>query len=167
MLFNTSLSSGEGFSKTSYKIVKVKELYALSLPYYLEKTSGLSTTASLQYRNLTKKLLVIVVDEEKLKMDSLMTAFTPADYYDHVARQVAQKLDEAVIEKPSAKVIGTCNALQGGIDGKFLGTPLRYIIEIVESKTHYYQIICWTEEASISDVGNDIHLIINSFKELK
>lgn len=167
MAVSMSKWSTEGFSQTRYETVDIKGLYSLDLPDYLEKTSELSDTASLQFRNLNKKLLVIALDEEKSKINAFQEGFTISDYYDYVAKQVAQKLEDVVIERPSTKALGALSVLQGGINGKFLGTQLRYIVEVVEGETRFYQVICWTEERALNDVGNDIHLIINSFKEAK
>lgn len=167
MVFSMSIWSTKGFNQTRYVTVDIKGLYSLDLPDYLEKTSELSVTASLQFRNLNKKLLVIAIDEEKSKINALQEGFTISDYYDYVAKQVTQKLEDAVIEKPSAKALGALSVLQGGINGKFLGTSLRYIVEVVESEIRYYLVICWTEERALNDVADDIHLIINSFKEVK
>lgn len=156
----------DGLNQKKYVTIEIKGLYSLGLPDYLEETSDLSKTASLQFMNLNKKLLVIAIDEEKSRISAMQEEFTISDYYDHVARQVAHNLEDAFVEHPSSQSFGGLGALQGGINGKFLGTPLRYVVQVVEGRSRYYQVICWTEERALNEVGEDIHFILNSFKEI-
>ncbi|MEX2566035.1 MAG: hypothetical protein WD431_08845 [Cyclobacteriaceae bacterium] len=157
----------DGFLQPGFIRIVVDGLFSLEIPDYLEKTAGLSEGAPFQYLNLTKKLLVIALWEEKSEVEKTDLVGDIIQYYNHVSQQVAQKLEEADIKRASSKWVHGLNALQGAVSGRFQGTSLRYVIEVLEGKTHYFQVICWTETRKLNEVAHDMHILINSFKELR
>ena len=166
------LSCGGNSNET--QTVKVKNLYAIEIPGYFEKTSGLNEDASLEYKNVFKDIYLIVIDEPKSGFDDVIEENEMTYLYEPNLSGYAKIVKETFENSgtmdniPDFKdtVINGLNAKTLQCTGTVEGENIYLMSACIEGKNHYYQIVSWTQASNKDDYKKDIDAMINSFKEL-
>ena len=145
---------------------KVGHAYYLSVPNYMTETKDLNKSATLQYQNILKQAYVIVIEDNKAELDSLGMKFTdPQEFYDGFITDFTSGLENKTFIGPKGLKIGKNNAVQGEVSAKFDGSPIWYLITVVETPTHFYKIISWTLVGNKDKLKQDYIKMVNSFHE--
>lgn len=119
--------------------------FTMEIPNYMAKTYDLNDAASLQYNNKVKEAYVIVIEDSKDELNSLsmifqnpkefLEAFTK-DYHLESANRTISEIREFESNKnPHAQVEMSWSTDDG---------DLYMMITSVETKEHFYKILCWT-----------------------
>jgi hypothetical protein len=140
--------------------------FKLSIPDYMVKTYELNDVASLQYQNTTKEAYVIVIEDPKDQLESLGIKFTDAkNFLDEFVKDYKTENDKRSTKNASQFNANGNNCAQLELywseeDGDFF-----MLITAVESKTHFYKILCWTILEKAPDLKKDFLAIAKSLKD--
>lgn len=140
--------------------------YTMEIPDYLVRAFDLNDVASLQYKNESKEAYVIVIEDDKEHLQSLGMKFVdPEDFLEHFLRDY--KNEESGRE--FSKVINfTANGnehsqVEMSWDQDDLGFFM--LVTAVETKNHYYKILCWTLKQNATILKDDFKKIAKSLKD--
>ncbi len=150
--------------------VKINEQYSVELPAFLSEGDSLNADASLQYQNVFKEFYVVVIDEPKVDLDSLFadTGNNLENYAKLLKTNFQNGLTKIKISPTTTTQINGLKAQTLTIEGVLEGTHnIYYEAAVVESKTHYYQVLAWTLANQKEKYSKQMKNIIASFKELK
>lgn len=166
-VFNTIPS----FSQTKFVEQKAGHIIYMSLPEYMVKTSELNDVASMQYMNKAKEAYVVVIEDSKEDLEAGGTKYVGLkDFHDSVIESLKSEDPKAQESKPTEfqqngnKFYQTdLNATLQTEDGKEI--KVTYLVTYVESKTHYYQILCWTLASNYKNLVGDFKKIAETIRD--
>lgn len=171
LTISTVFSIIPSFSQTKFIEQKAGHIIYMSLPEYMVKTSDLNDVASMQYMNKAKEAYVVVIEDAKEDLEADGTKYANLkEFHDSVIESLKAEDPKAKESKPTEfqqdgnKFYQTdLNATLKTEDGKEI--KVTYLITYVESKTHYYQILCWTLAGNYKDLVGDFKKIAASIRD--
>lgn len=165
------LTTIPSFSQTKFVEQKAGHIIYMSLPDYMTKTTDLNDVASMQYMNKAKEAYVVVIEDSKEDLEAEGTKYASLkDFHDSVIESLISEDPKAKESKPTEFqqngnkfYQSDLNATLQTEDGKEI--KVTYLVTYVESKTHYYQILCWTLAGSYKDLVGDFKKISTSIRD--
>lgn len=156
---NELISQEKGFSTK-----KLGNIIFVDVPDYMTKTFGLNDIAKVQYANSEKEAYTIIIEEDKDDIKTAGGSFENSqDYYNYFIKNFGIDSVEVLSEAPTKS--GKLNAYQAQIAGHIDNLDLFYLVTIIESPTHYYNIISWTMAENKNQLIDDFKRIVSSLKE--
>jgi hypothetical protein len=153
--------------ETTFKEVKINELYSIQLPTYLKPSvTMLNEDASLQYSDTARNFYVIVIEEMRGGIDINHKRETLVEFFESCTSNIAWGLAEVQSSNPEQIKVNGLDAYRTMIIGKHNGLTMAYKCYIIESLGHFYQLYCWTIADLLSVNQKDMDVVLNSFKEL-
>ncbi len=124
---------------------KAGNCFTMEMPSYMAKTFDLNDVAILQYTNAVMEAYVVVIDDSKEELNSLkmifqsptdfLTNFTDTYQLDAEKRSISETREFESNENQHSQLEMTWS------EGE---TSFYMLITVVETKEHYYKILCWT-----------------------
>lgn len=153
--------------------ITVENRYSLEVPAFLSQTEDLHDDASLQYQNLFKEFYVLVIDEPKTELHTVLKEFDLEDSYSDDLNGYTKLILNGIyssMDGPSQSDIVETNvnglpARFATLSGVIEGIPISYTYGIYESRTRYYQVIAWTLADKQSEYQSQMDAILQSLKE--
>ena len=144
---------------------KVGHVFSVSVPDYLQETSGLNDAASFQYQNEVKQAYTMVIDDAKSGLLSVGIAFTsPEDYYRSIESFYLAEGDDITLPLQNTTINGQ-KAVQISFVRHFDQVDLSYLVTVVETPNYFYQIVSWTTVENGNTLMHDFKKIAQSLKE--
>ncbi|MCU0326771.1 MAG: hypothetical protein MUF45_16235 [Spirosomaceae bacterium] len=165
------INAYSGMAQTKFSEKKAGHIFSISVPDYMVKTVSLNDAASAQYMNSTKNAYLIVIADSKEDLELSGQKFeSPKDFHDS---------NIASLKTPENSPVETAGITFEVNGNKFFQSELKaalpqddgskldvsYLITYVESKTHYYQILCWTLTPNFNTLLPDFKKIASSLKD--
>lgn len=151
-----------------YNEVKTNDQYSISLPDYMAPASDMHPQASLQYQNPEKELYIVVVDESKEQMQAYDLNYDLETYYKNiVSTPFSEQLKNGKVSMPARMDIDGNKAFISEITGNINNADIYYKLAIIESPTHFYQLVLWTKNDYKEKMSPVMEAMIESFKEIK
>ena len=119
--------------------------FTIDLPDYMTKAFDLNSAASLQYQNTNKEAYIVVIEDSKEDLINLGAKFVNSnDFLEDFTKDY--KIDS------NNRKLGTISQFEANgnkhsqveMSWTETGTNFYMLITIVETKTHFYKIMCWT-----------------------
>jgi hypothetical protein len=152
-------------SESEFREVYVNDLYWIDLPSYLDSTAEFNSDASLQYVNKEKAVYIMVIDQPKAEYEAADMQVSLDDYYGLVALQFSEGKEHSSADEPNTINVNGMRSLQTEATGKENTHDIYYKLAVVESESHFYQILVWTLLKQKEKYSNDLQKMIDSFHE--
>ncbi len=155
------------FSQTKVKEYKVGHIFNVSLPDYMNKTAGLNSAASIQFKNTIKDVAGFIIEDNKEELRlAEMTYGSITEFYDDFIKDFL-KDEEKKISKPFSKKVGKTNFIETDVIyfEKESKVELYYFVGIVETPTAFYKILCWSTAENKDKFKSDFQKILYSLKD--
>ncbi len=136
-------------------------LFSIDVPTYMAEAADLNDVASLQYSNPAKEMYVIVIDDDKVELGG---KYTLDSYFNFAKSNIVNGIQSAKEIPQNVSSINGMPSRQEAITGLFSDLGVYYFLTVVESPTHFYQIMSWTLADNKSLYGDDIKKMAGSFK---
>ncbi len=165
---------GTSLEKNAFHTVSIDGDYSISIPKFMNGTTGLNEEASLQYQSLRREAYVIVIDEPKKGFEEVYRDLK--QYDDHLS--VIQNYRDARIkilsrtteiigksEPESIKIHGlVAEALELDAKVNGLDNEISYFLTFVDGGEKVYMIMCWTLKNQKEEHKKTFKTIAESFK---
>lgn len=162
--------------KNNYERIKVKGIYAMDVPKFMEIAKNLNKDATLEYQNLEKEMYAIVIGESKKE---IIDKFTKLNQYNH-KKSVAENYQKIQMNdiKTKAKLLNVStpeNLDLNGLDAQYVEADAKvpnfkkfisYDFAFVEGNKNVYMIMCWTLKDRAHEHQKHFKAMIDSFHEL-
>lgn len=160
-----------GFAQTKFSEKKAGHVFYIAVPDYMIKTVGLNDAALAQYMNSTKNAYLIVIADSKEDLELSGQKFeSPKDFHDS---------NITSLKAPENSPVETAGITFEVNGNKFFQSELKaalpqddgskleisYLVTYIESKTHFYQVLCWTLTPNFSSLLPDFKKIASSMKD--
>ncbi len=138
----------------------------MEIPSYMVKTYELNDVASLQYFNKHKEAYAIVIEDSKEELELKGLKFGSAQEFlenfstDYKKDEKRRRLSKAQAFEVNGNKVAQSELKWTDKDGDFF-----MLITAVETKTHFYKVICWTLAANASQLKDDFKHLSASIKD--
>lgn len=161
--------SGCRMMPTQHEEKSVNDLFAITLPDYLEPVSELNEDAQVQFASKARDVYLIIryntygaLNAGKKKPGT----FNAEDYYDFHIENLLMDVSDPEAPGPKVVSLNGLKALKGYFKGNHKGDQLYYYLVMIEGQKHFYQVLLWTTQENLPLYQQDMEQIIASFREL-
>jgi len=127
----------------NFKEKTIGHVYKISIPGYMVETNDLNDVATFQAQNTVKEAYVIVIEDSKVELKKAGMKFRGSkDFFAAFEKDFTDKTTKKGKLK-NLKINGY-KAVQKEIAKKVNNLDIVYLVTVVESKTHFYKVVCWT-----------------------
>ncbi|MDP4146349.1 MAG: hypothetical protein Q8936_18020 [Bacillota bacterium] len=146
------------------KTVKSKDnVCQINIPDSWSEDKTLNSEAVLQVANKSEEKYLIVIEENK---SDFSNSANLDDYYSIVSKHLTSSITNANAGTAKDITINGKKAKQFEISGEVQKIKASYIITLVETDKHLYQVISWSLTSKFDQNKKDLNDVINTFKEL-
>jgi hypothetical protein len=159
------------FSQTKFIERQAGHIIYLTLPDYMMKTSSLNDVASMQYMNAVKEAYVVVIEDSKQDLEAEGTTYRNIKAFHDVVIETLKEEDKKAKETSVSQFDYNGNHFyQSDLstilrDDNDKEIKVTYLVTYVESKTHFYQILCWSTTKNYKDLVADFKQIAKSIRD--
>lgn len=159
--------------KRDSKTITVKDLYTIELSNSFEETKNLNEDASLQYQDIARQLFVIVIDEPKDSVISVLTKNKLCNTYptglkgysNLIIAGINPSLSIDSIPVFNETIINGLTARQTSFEGKSGENKIFWYLTFLEGKNSFYQVMVSTIAENHNILEKEMQQITNSFAE--
>lgn len=158
---------------------KIKNSYSMMIPSNMTSTKELHDEASLQYMNELKELYVIVIDEEKDSIGSMLEELEGLEVFNKDRTLVGQMMDLQMLNMRMSSTIAEEQDEESLKVGQFdamrkelvatvpgINESVGYFLTMIEGKNHVYTVMQWTLASEKDNQRQMFKDMVQSFKEL-
>lgn len=164
-LLITSLAAN---AQSTMKTQKAGNTFYISVPDYLNKTRGLNSSATVQYKSILKEVYNIVIEDPKetLAMEGIKFS-SINEFYEEFVKGFVKDTEKLASLNPKYQTkdgisFAECEVtLQGGDSIP----AIYYMIGMVETKNCFYKVISWTLPENKEKYRDDFQRILYSVKD--
>ncbi|QDS37519.1 RDD family protein [Brevibacillus brevis] len=138
--------------------------FQITAPSDWGKDSALHDEADITISNRFSEKYVLVLSESKQDLDS---SFTLQDYAQVIEANLQEAVENVSVDKQIRTVVDNQVAIQFNAKGEVDGIKVAYIVTLVETPTHFHQIMAWTEEKRFESLKQELQKVSASFREIK
>lgn len=156
------------------RTVSIDGEYSISLPKFMNGTTGLNEEASLQYQSLRHEAYVIVIDEPKERFEEVYRDL--GQYDDHLSLVQNYRDARLKILSRTTEIIGKSEPKSIKINGletesleldakvNGLDNEISYFLTFVDGDEKVYLVMCWTLKNLKEEHKKTFKTIAESFK---
>jgi hypothetical protein len=160
-----------GFSQTKFVEQKAGHIVYLSIPDYFIKTNTLNDVAVMQYLNNAKEAYLVVIEDSKEDLELAGAKYENLkEFHDGMIKNLKTEENKAEETTPVEFQQNGNTFYQSELrvvlkeeDGK--STQVTYLCTYIQSKTHYYQILCWTLTPNFKGLVKDFKQIVLTIRD--
>lgn len=162
------LSSAVCIGQTKFTQQKAGNIFYMSLPDYMTRTSGLNDVATLQYKNSVKDVYTIVIEDSKEELNIVDIYYSSInEFQEDFSNDFLKDEEKKTFSKPKFQSKDDTNFAEfdASYYDKDTNIEIYYLIGIVETKTHFYKVLSWTKKENKEKFKADFQKTLYSFKE--
>jgi hypothetical protein len=155
-------------AQTKFKEYKAGHIIYVSLPEYMNKTTGINSAASIQYKSTVKDVYGFVMEDNKEELNLADLHYASInEFYEEFIADFLKGEEDAKSSKPQYQKKGETNFVETDVVlfDKEAKTSIYYLIGIVETKTAYYKVLSWATEENKDKFKQDFQKILYSLKD--
>lgn len=160
------LLAAGAYAQPNFSEQKGGHVYSMAIPNYMIKTFELNDDASLQYINEAKEAYVVVIDDDKQQLESLGISFgNPSEFLDFFVNDYKTDASKRKLSKTKTFSNNGHHFAQAELEWEDEGTGYYMLITAVETKGHFYKVLCWTTAEHKKTLREDYLAIAKSLKD--
>lgn len=157
-------------AQSKFSTIKAGHVYSISIPDYMIKMVDLNDVATYQFGSEVKNGFGFVVEDSKEELLMYELKYeNVTEFYDEFIKDFLVDLPKRKVSSPKTFNNDGVNYLQSEAsyyDDEAKDT-YHYFITIVETKTHFYKVVCWTNAENKDKLKDDLYKIGSSVKEIE
>lgn len=142
--------------------------FTIDVPLYMTKTYDLNDAATIQYQNTNKEAYMIVIEDDKEQLNYLGMKFIDSKDFleDFVKEYNIEAKDRKVSEITQFTNNGNGHS-QAEMSWQSDEDDTRFamLITVVETKKHFYKIMCWSIQPNYKNLKADYLEVSKSLKD--
>ncbi|MDG2433037.1 hypothetical protein [Flavobacterium sp.] len=154
--------------QTKFNQQKAGNVFDIDIPDYMTRTVGLNDVATVQYKNSVKDIYTIVIEDSKEEL-------AIADIFYASLKEFQEEFEKDFIKDEKKRTSSTpifttknnINYVEYDVSyyDEELQIEVYYLIGIVETKSHFYKVLSWTNLANKDKFKADFQKILYSVKQ--
>jgi len=140
--------------------------FTMDIPDYMAISYDLNDVATLQYQNVVKEAYIIAIDDSKNHLEFVGLKFMNArEFLDDFIGEYKKDADKRKQGEIKEFVANDNKHAQVTLSWTDEEVDYAMLITTVETKTHFYKILCWTLKDNKDKLFNDFVTIAASLKD--
>lgn len=155
-------------AQTTMKEYKAGHVFNISLPDYMIKTTGLNTSATIQFKNTIKDIAGFVIEDSKEELQMAELTYTSLnEFYESFIKDFVKEQAKRKVTKPETKTINGINFIESDVSyyDKESKIDIYFFVGMAETSTHYYKLLCYGSLDDKEKFKADFEKILYSIKE--
>jgi hypothetical protein len=168
ILLYISVNSFDSHAQSSFKEFKAGHEFYVSLPDYMNKTVGINSAASIQFKNSVKDIAGFIIEDNKEELSLAEMHYASLnEFYDDFIKDFLKDEDKRHISEPVYQKKGQTNYVESDATyyDKESNIDIYYFVGIVETKTAFYKILCYGGIESKDKYKKDFENIMVSLRD--
>jgi len=163
-----SIIAVASLAQPTMKEIKVGHEFFISLPDYMNKTSGLNSSSVIQYKSTVKDVYGFVIEDNKEEMAlaefnySSINEFYEDFIKDFLVDEKKRQITKAVYSKNGEINYAESDATYFDKEAE---TEIYYLVGIVETKTSFFKVLSWSTAANKDKFKADFQKIVYSLRD--
>jgi len=134
----------------------------------MNKTVGLNSAASIQFKNVVKDVAGFLIEDPKEDLKLAETNFASInEYYDYFIKDFLKDEEKRTISKPNIIKKGQNSFLE--VDASYFDKDSKmvvcYYVCLIETKDYYYKLLCWSSLENKDKFKSDFQNIAYSLRD--
>jgi hypothetical protein len=155
-------------AQTTMKEHKAGQVFYVSLPSYMNRTMGLNSASTIQYKSVVKDVYGFVIVDGKQDLDLAELKFASInEFYEHFIDGFLADQEKREVSKPVFKTQGDMSFVESDVTyfDKDADAMIYYLVGIVETKSSYYKVLSWSSAVNKDKFKADFQKILYSLKD--
>ena len=135
------------FSQTGFTAYRGGHEFDITVPTYMARTTGLNRAAIIQFKNSAKDVYALVIEDNKEELALAEMRFgSLEEFQEFTMNEFLKNEDQRKISTPVSKSINGFKYIhaEASYYDKEVKQSVYYFFGIVETKTAYYKLLCYT-----------------------
>ncbi|MBA0884684.1 hypothetical protein [Flavobacterium undicola] len=163
-----TLKSTFCIGQTKFIQQKAGHIFFINLPDYMNKTIGLNDVATIQYKNSVKDVYTIAIEDSKEDLAILDMHYSSInEFHEDFVKDFLKDEEKRNISKPIYQSKDNINFVE--FDASYYDKEAKigiyYLVGIVESKSHFYKVLSWTNIENKDKFKADFQNTLYSLKD--
>ena len=155
-----------GLSAQGFGVQKGGHCYSMEVPDYMKRAFTLNDAASLQYQNLDIPAFLIVIEDDKVELQSVDMKFSgPAEFLDFFVKDFKKDAAERRVSPTATFNSNGKEHAQREIVWKEEAAEFFMLVTALETSGHFYKVLCWAPEEARERVYADFRRSSASIRE--
>lgn len=162
------LSATLVFAQPVLKEYKAGQVFYVSLPNYMSKTSGLNSSSTIQYKSTVKDVYGFIIVDNKEDLSLAEIKYTSIDeFYEDFIKDFLKDEENRKLSKPQSRKKATINFIESDLTyyDKDAKIEIYYLVGIVETKSAYYKVLSWAAAENKDKFKADFQKILYSLRD--
>lgn len=154
--------------QTKFTEQKAGHIFFINLPDYMNKTIGLNDDATIQYKNSVKDVYNIVIEDSKEDLEILDMHYSSInEFQEEFSKDFLKDEEKRNISKPLYQSKDNINFIEfdASYYDKEAQIEIYYLVGVVESKSHFYKVLSWTNMENKDKFKADFQKTLYSLKD--
>lgn len=164
VLFFSIIVSGQ----TKFNQQKAGNIFSIDIPDYMSRTVGLNDVATVQYKNSVKDIYTIVIEDSKEELAIADIVYSSLkEFQEEFEKDFIKQEEKRTSTAPLFTTKEGINYVEYDVTyyDEELKIEVYYLVGIVETKSHFYKILSWTNVANKDKFKVDFQKILYSLKQ--
>jgi hypothetical protein len=160
--------SFNALAQTGNKEYTAGHVFYVSLPDYMKKTTGLNTSATIQFKNTVKDIYGFIIEDNKEELTLAEMSYTSLnEFYEDFIKDFATDEEKRKVTKPVTQKKGETNFISCDVTyyEKESKIDIYYFVGIAETKDAYYKVLCWAAVENKDKYKADFEKILYSLRD--
>ena len=163
-----TLQSTFCIGQTKFTQQKAGHIFFIDLPDYMNRTIGLNDDAAIQYKNSVKDVYTIVIEDSKEDLAILDMHYSSINEFNEgFIKDFLKDEEKRNVSKPIYQSKNNIDFVEfdASYYDKDAKIEIYYLVGIVESKSHFYKVLSWTNMESKDKFKADFQKTLYSLKD--
>lgn len=164
----TLLVSNLASSQTKFNEQKAGNIFDIAIPDYMSRTVGLNDVATIQYKNSMKDIYTIVIEDSKAELAIAAIFYSSLqEFQEEFDKDFIKEEEKRTSNIPLFTTKNDINFVEYDVSyyDKELKIEVYYLVGIVETKSHFYKVLSWTNLANKEKYKADFQKTLYSLKQ--
>ncbi|RVT71362.1 hypothetical protein EOD40_17120 [Flavobacterium sufflavum] len=154
--------------QTKFIQQKAGHIFYIDVPDYMNRTIGLNNDAAIQYKNSVKDVCTIVIEDSKEDLAIVDLHYSSInEFHEEFIKDFLKDEEKRNISKPTSQSKNNINFIE--FDASYYDKEAKigiyYLVGIVESKSHFYKVLSWTNLENKDKFKADFQNTLYSLKD--
>jgi hypothetical protein len=153
--------------QTTFNQYKAGNVFDIAVPDYMTRTIGLNDVATVQYKNSVKDIYTIVIEDSKEELAIAAIFYASIqEFQEEFEKDFIKDEEKRTSSKPLFTAKNDIKFVE--YDVSYYDSELKievyYLVGIVETNSHFYKVLSWTNLTNKDKYKSDFQKILYSIK---
>ncbi len=155
-------------AQTPLKEYKAGHVFYVSLPAYMNKTTGINSSSTIQYKSVVKDVYGFIIEDSKEELQLAEMNFASInEFYEDFIGDFLKDEETRQVSEPKYQKKGDISFAEADLTyfDKDAEAEIYYLVGIVETSTTFYKVLSWSTAENKDKFKADFQKILYSLRD--